>query len=272
MKIKQIEKLLNGLIDNFCKTITDEKIIDIIKNHSFITGGCIPSMMLDEFVNDFDFYFDTKENALDVKEYFEQREKKSLSVDKYKTNLITENSINLSDKVQLVIKFYGSPTEVIEKFDWAHIKSYFMYSKKIVLADDLYRLIVEKELVYTGSEYPLSSLMRLKKYIKKGWNVSNSVILNIALDVVSSLHNMESHRTLKLSKSKNIDDDFEEKFEDELEDQIEKCFLNKDDFKYNVEDIIYHLNGVDPLTIQINLLKHSQEYLTTKEIINIMNA
>jgi len=70
MKSKQIVKLLKGLIDNFCETITDEKVKEIIKTKTFISGGCIPSMILNEFVNDFDFYFYDKEDADVVKRYF----------------------------------------------------------------------------------------------------------------------------------------------------------------------------------------------------------
>jgi hypothetical protein len=70
MKTKQIKKLLAELIDNFCESITDDAIKNIIKNHTFISGGCIPSMIIDEFVNDFDFYFYNKEDADLVGCYF----------------------------------------------------------------------------------------------------------------------------------------------------------------------------------------------------------
>jgi len=32
----------------------------------------------------------------------------------------------LSEKIQLIIKFVGTPEEVTEKFDWQHIKSYYL--------------------------------------------------------------------------------------------------------------------------------------------------
>jgi hypothetical protein len=42
--------------------------------------------------------------------------------------------------------------------------------------------------------------------------------------------------------------------------------------KLSIEDILYHLNGVDPLSIQNKLTKEIGMYLTKKEIINLMEV
>ena len=134
MKAKSIQKLLKGVIDNLCETIGDADIEKIIKERSFISGGCIPTMMLDGFVNDFDFYFISKEDVDKVKEYYN-----SIEVDynkKFHVNLITENAINLSDKVQLITKFVGEPEDVVKNFDWQHIKSYYQYPDKLKFTED----------------------------------------------------------------------------------------------------------------------------------------
>lgn len=246
MKEKQIKKLLKGMIDNLCKTITDPKIVDIIKEKSYITGGCIPSMLLDEYINDFDIYFKDQESANKVLEYYNNVD--TSEQEKFKVKLITENAINLSDKIQLIIKFTGHPTIVIEKFDWQHIKSYFIYPDIITFTNDVYKLIVEKELIYTGSDYPLSSMMRLKKYIKKGWNVSNTTILHIALEIAEAFDYS----------------DFNRNSTDTLAMPFEKQF--------SVEDIIFHLNGVDPLIIQNELMEKKGKYLTIPQIISTMNG
>ena len=130
MKSKQIEKLLLGVYNNFVASITDEDVKDIILKRSFISGGCIPSMLTDEWVNDYDVYFIYKSDIDKVRVYFENthtREKE----DKYHVNLITENAINLSDKIQLITKFYGPIDVVTSNFDWEHIKSYFHYVESL---------------------------------------------------------------------------------------------------------------------------------------------
>jgi hypothetical protein len=306
MKAKQIEKLLTGVMNNFLESISDNYIKDIIKNNSYITGGCIPSMLIDEFVNDYDIYFYTKEDADGVKKYFETAHTKNKD-DKFHVKLITDNAINLSDKIQLITKFWGDPSFVTDEFDWQHIKSWYSCKEeKLYLTSDVYQLVVEKELIYTGSDYPLSSLMRLKKYIKKGWNVSNTTMLHIALDIVASFNKMEAERQFEQTKhnkeilekigqkianmpqeefdelietsEKRYDNDTEEEQEFEIiTDPVELDYINKmnkanKQQTFNVNDIIYHMNGVDPIRIQDELVKKTGQYLSIGEIIKIIKG
>lgn len=253
MKAKQIKKLLKGLVDNYCDSIDNEKVVEIIKNNTYITGGCIPSMLIDEYVNDFDFYFYHKADADVVKKYYETRTE--YSKDKYKIKLITDNSINLTDKVQFVIKFTDTPEVVINNFDWAHIKSYFEYPDKLNLVEDVYKFIIEKELVYTGSQYPVSSLLRTRKFLKKGWTISTGTMLHIVLDVVQAFSNPRKNYTRGASK------------ESFLEMEAEKDF----ELAFNVDEILYHLNGVDPLTMQVELEAKTGKQLSLKEIISLIS-
>ena len=307
MKAKQIEKLLTGVMNNFVDNhVTEPEIKRILLHSSYITGGCIPSMLMDEFVNDYDIYFYTKEDAEKVKKYFETAHTKNKD-DKFHVKLITDNAINLSDKIQLITKFWGDPSFVTDEFDWQHIKSWYSCKEeKLYLTSDVYQLVVEKELIYTGSDYPLSSLMRLKKYIKKGWNVSNTTILHIALDIVASFNKMEAERQFEQAKygreqlekirrkikdmcqeefdelietsEKKYDNDTEEEQEFEvITDPVELDFINKmtklnKQQTFNVDDIIYHMNGVDPLRIQDELVNKTGQYLSIEEIIKIMKG
>ena len=70
MQAKTIKAILQKKHNQFVESIEDEKVRKIVKNHSIITGGCITSMLLGDKVNDFDYYFDSKENALEVMTYF----------------------------------------------------------------------------------------------------------------------------------------------------------------------------------------------------------
>ena len=204
MKAIQIEKLLTTVFENFLETITDEKIKETVKSNAFIAGGCIPSMLMDEWVNDYDIYFTSKVIADAVREYYYRIRtnellktsiKEEVVTDDYtkivykdevknsfRPVFITKNAITLTDKIQLITKFTGDPWDVIKNFDWAHLRSYYKYPK-LHLDPDVYRLITEKDLVYTGSAYPLSSMMRMQKYTKKGWKISAVDQLKIALEM-----------------------------------------------------------------------------------------
>lgn len=242
MKADKIEKLLQGVMNNLLKSITSEKIKTILTERSFITGGCIPSMLLDEFVNDFDIYLIVQEDADTIKKYYESLEVNELDLKGtkvYLPKLITDNSVNLTDKVQIILKFCGQPADIVAKFDWKHIKSWWCCNNGLHLCDDVYKLIVEKDLVYTGSEFPLSSVLRLRKFIKKGWHVSTKTMTNIVLDVVS---------------------EFDQSYFDEPEVEA----------KIDVNTLVKQLNGVDPLTIQVRLEERTGERLAIPEIIKLL--
>jgi hypothetical protein len=282
MKAKQIEKLLKGMYDNFVDSIDDENIKKIIIERTFITGGCIPSMMMDEFINDFDVYFENQEDANVVKDYYGSQ--KVDKTKKFHVKLITDNAINLSDKIQLIIRFTGIPEEVTKNFDWAHIKSYFKYPDKLIINIDTYRLIVEKELVYTGSQYPLSSLLRLKKYIKKGWNVSTKTMVHIVLDILKEFNKIKKENVKQKSFHEMVEE-FQENEKEGKEDIEEELIIEipldedlnedgtlkeKNNFEVDIDTLIEQLNGVDPLTIQVELQKQCGKKLSIQEIIELL--
>jgi hypothetical protein len=69
---------------------------------------------------------------------------------------------------------------------------------------------------------------------------------------------------------------FQEDFE-VITDPVELEFIDKmvraeKKQTFNVDDIIYHLNGVDPLTIQAELQTKAGQYLPIEEIIKIMKG
>ena len=278
MKAKQIEKLLRGLLENLISSIDDEEISSIIRDYSFITGGCIPSMLMGEYVNDFDIYFTSKQYTELVVDYYKKKDSKLTSSNKkekmleqkgvFIPTLFTENAINLTDKIQLITKFAGKPQSVVEQFDWQHIKSHFSMKDGLVISDDTYKLIVEKELIYTGSNYPLSSLLRLRKYIKKGWTVSTKTIVHIIIDLLGAFEPIKySEYEIKTQKNNQ---------EHKIIDKYQK-YKVPENFKYqenkyevSVDTLIEQLNGVDPLTVQEELKKHTGEHLSLKEILELL--
>ena len=272
MKAIRIEKLLTRIMNNLIDSITDDEIKDILKNNAFITGGCIPSMLMGEYINDYDIYFTDHDYAEKVEKYYKKRQP---SVERLKMNkvfepkLITENAVNLTDKVQLILKFAGSPNLVTKFFDWQHITSYFSLNDGLVLADSVYMLIVEKELVYTGSNYPLSSLLRLRKFLKKGWNVSTKTMVHIIVDVLAAFQttqyseydvkeiNTEGGSQLIIDKSS-------------VTNEPESFDFRDNKYKVDINTLIHQLNGVDPLTIQEELEKQIGKHLSLKEVLELI--
>src|SRR5690625_2766849 len=70
MKTKTIKSILSKVHNQLVESITDEKVKELVRKNSIITGGSIASMLLKEEVNDYDFYFTNKETTEAVAKYY----------------------------------------------------------------------------------------------------------------------------------------------------------------------------------------------------------
>ena len=259
MKIKTIERNINEKFENWVKTIKNETVKKLVIENTILTGGSICSMLLNEPVNDYDFYFKNKETTLAVAnyyvdlylsknaskhlngipinikviecddrikimiksagaasetsrdnyQYFESRTDIDNSAQEYVSDLtcafdktkkenvylpifLSGNAITLSDDVQLVIRFFGDPETIHENYDFKHCTNYWESStKKVVANTEALLCILGKELKYMGSKYPIASLFRIRKFIKRGWNITAGQILKIVMQLKQfDLNNM----------------------------------------------------------------------------------
>jgi aryl carrier-like protein len=96
----------------------------------------------------------------------------------------SSNAITLSDGIQIVVRFYGEPSDIHDTYDFEHTKAYYdNKTKEIVIPKKVYEMVVNKTLKYTGSKYPVASLFRLRKFINRGWTINAGQILLIAMQV-----------------------------------------------------------------------------------------
>ncbi len=91
---------------------------------------------------------------------------------KYRPVYLSSNAITLSDNIQIVIRFYGEPDKIHENFDFVHCKNYWTYEGGVVLNQEALESILAKELIYSGSLYPVCSMIRTRKFIKRGWHIN----------------------------------------------------------------------------------------------------
>jgi len=142
---------------------------------------------------------------------------------KYRPVYLTDNAITLSNKIQIVIRFYGSPEEIHKNFDFVHVTNYWESDTgKVVLKAEALESILAKELRYMGSLYPVCSVIRTRKFLKKGWhinagqylkmlfqvselNLNNIAVLEEQLTGVDTAYFVHLLNALKEQKSKNPD-------------------------------------------------------------------
>ncbi len=251
MNKKSAEKMLKAKHNKFLASIKDDKVKAVINKDSIITGGAIASMLLNEKVNDYDYYFrniDTvelvanyfvkqfieehpdqniipqvirtddrvkvliksvglvSENETNPYQYFENspegegiefveqstqiiadadeipakelEDERDLSPDRkekkpYRPVFMTSNAITLSDGIQLILRFIGDPKEIHKNYDFIHCTNYWLSNdQKIYLNQDALESLLSKHLKYIGSLYPVCSVIRTRKFIKRGWHIN----------------------------------------------------------------------------------------------------
>ena len=171
MKKKKIKNILNQTVRPQIKDLGYDP------NDFFVCGGCIVSMLNDEPVNDFDVYC-KKDNINEdmVANLWANSEDNDVVSN-------TGNAITLKSKIQFITKFGGKPREVVENFDFLHTKTFYDFqSDELYLPSEVKEVIKRKILVYTGSAYPVSSLLRIPKYIKRGWVIGAVDHMKIVMD------------------------------------------------------------------------------------------
>lgn len=115
---------------------------------------------------------------------------------RYRPRYFTTNAISLSDKIQLVIRFYGEVEDIHKNYDFAHCTcSYDYKNNELNLPNKALECIINKELYYIGSKYPLCSIICSRKFITRGWHINAGQYLKMCLQLNElNLHDFDTFR------------------------------------------------------------------------------
>lgn len=103
---------------------------------------------------------------------------------KYRPKFITSNAITLTDKIQIVVRFYGEVEELHKNYDYVHCTcSWSFRNNELILPSRALEAIINKELYYMGSKYPLCSIFRARKYINRGYTINAGQYLKMAMQL-----------------------------------------------------------------------------------------
>lgn len=161
----------------------EERIVFYMKSSGVASEGqtmyeyfeSAPEIAADLFVDSLD------PNPTDPLETAEQlAENLKSSKKKYRPVFLTDNAVTLSDKVQLIIRFYGEPDQILRNYDFAHSMCYYDYAKNLLSFDqEALQCMLSKTLIYKGSLYPIASIFRTRKFIERGWRITAGQMLKI---------------------------------------------------------------------------------------------
>lgn len=104
----------------------------------------------------------------------------------YEPVYLSENAISLSGQIQLVVRFFGDVEQIHTNYDFVHATNYFHYDNdkpKLVCNVQALQALLTKELIYIGSKYPLTSVIRTKKFILRGYTINAGTYLKILWQV-----------------------------------------------------------------------------------------
>jgi len=191
--------LINSIL-TFCPEIANNISIPII------AGGFVRAYFAGERPSDLDLYF---RNSQDLEIVLENLKENGWNIG-FQTDRAT-SMVKNGRLVQLISIVYGDPSHVIELFDFTVCSAAVIlytensreneeiFAGKIFLHDDFMEHLAGRVLVYTGSQYPLSSLKRAFKYVKRGYNICDESIIALAESVSnsnifsSSVEELEEH-------------------------------------------------------------------------------
>lgn len=129
-----------------------------------------------------------------IPEEITQTESEQQDKPKYRPVYLTSNAITLSDKIQIVIRFWGDVEEIHKNYDFAHCTcSWSSWDNELLLPQKALECIINKELYYIGSKYPLCSIIRARKFINRGYTINAGQYLKMCLQLNEiNLHDIET--------------------------------------------------------------------------------
>lgn len=133
--------------------------------------------------------YKTLSDTAEVEDTYEEQQDAALEVEdtgkeKYRPVFLSTNAITLSGKVQVILRFFGEPEEIHKNYDFVHCTNYWQsWDGKLTLHQAALESLLARELRYVGSKYPICSVFRLRKFIKRNWTINAGQILKMCWQI-----------------------------------------------------------------------------------------
>lgn len=162
-----------------------QKLVDKYNNENDVDDGKLPidrnnsyAISLRNLKEDqIKLYFKGASGGMKVNDGIEQDKLN------YTPIYLSPNAISLSHDLQIVLRFWGTPEQIHKTFDFIHATNYFTFKEGLVRNLEAVESILTKQLKYQGSYYPVTSIIRAKKFIKRGFNINAGELLKIMFQI-----------------------------------------------------------------------------------------
>lgn len=184
--------LLNEQVNDYDIYINDMNVLkDLVKYYTSPFNLTILDWRTDHKDSDINCYDSVIRRTLkpnqikiDVQWGFRVNEDKNEEeLKKYIPVFFSPNAISLSNDIQIVCRFHWDNVEIHKTFDFIHATNYFTFQDWLVTNKEALESILTKQLKYQWSLYPLTSIIRMKKFIKRWWNISAGEMLKTMFQI-----------------------------------------------------------------------------------------
>ena len=172
MPIKTFESMLKERGESLFAMLPDDVKDVLIKNKAIFAGS---AMIPRHDINDIDVFFYSYKNYKNAVDIITQTYKAFET-----TNCVTIEANGV--KIQLCKYDYPTMARLVESFDFAHVQiAYDIFTQDVTYTEQAKEAFISRTTTFTGSEYPLSSLIRLNKYYERGYISGRGLIGEVLL-------------------------------------------------------------------------------------------
>jgi hypothetical protein len=208
-----VEYLKNQRLAYILCANIDPVINNALIKYGYIAGGAVLSVFSSKKINDYDLYFYSKELMISFLEEIKfvnkrvdwsNKEKRPKIIKLSMKDIIlihsTDNAdtfIHKNQTYQVIKAFFGSPLHLFRYFDYSVCMGAYLPSEKIFHLNSNFLLDIASGYMHfnIGTEYPIASLVRLSKYMRKGYKINGTEMIKIAL-CINNL-NIKTYADLK---------------------------------------------------------------------------
>lgn len=251
-------------------------MVEIFKKYKvYVAGGTITSLFSNREINDIDVYFPNEKSLINFLREMDEdgvwfvshTKKATLFKYTFKDNPIEVQAIHFD--------YFDTPEALFNTFDYTACMGCYDFGKEeFVLHDDFLKHNSQRILKFNpNTAYPIVSLLRVQKYEEKGYKISKTEFIRIALTcmdlTVNSYEELKDH--LGGMYGENFDKMFSD-IEDEefnLRDAIDKLanlalsedYFNQPEVKeFDIDEMIRNISKEPVVYMNINAVHYMIGY------------
>jgi hypothetical protein len=169
------------------KNLVREEVWDIlVESNAIIAGGAITSAFCNRDVNDLDVYLRSEQDFITfIDAVYENTSYKLLGTNITERSILFQDTQTRQDVQLIVYKYFPTVQDIFNDYDFTvNMGALECRTEQFTFHDEFFKHNSQRYLQFhTGTAYPIISLLRVQKYIDKGYKISKSQMLRILLTI-----------------------------------------------------------------------------------------